>query len=146
MSWIPCLIVACIFYILTAYKLAKNMDVHNWFNLKLFLSRLHAHPLMDVFYRDGSIFFGMIFFVILLNTVFNVIGGTYLEIGAPWLSATYSVATISASPNSTLEMRSFSAAPGTFRAVSNVHDGTETYSIPLHRRSEHGTFTTTFDE
>ncbi|GBE78997.1 hypothetical protein SCP_0201940 [Sparassis crispa] len=148
-AWIPCLIVACIFYVLTTYKLAKNLGIKNWVNLKLIFSRLHAYPIMDIFYRDGSIFFGLIFVVILLNTVFNVLGGAYIDIGAPWLSASYSIAgsrlvlnlrTMTSIPDSKLNMRSFSAE-GTFRAASNVTapDDLDRDSIPLQPRQGWGT-------
>lgn len=123
-SWITCLIVACIFWMLTTYRLARNMGVRTWFNLKLVATRVRGYPIMDVFYRDGSLFFGMIFVVILLNTVFNQLGGVYLAIGQPWLSAAYSVAgsrlvlnlkSISRRPASArLQMSSFSA--NTFKA------------------------------
>jgi len=123
-SWVTCLIVACVFWMLTTYKLSRDMGVRTWFNLKLVATRVRVYPTMDVFYRDGSLFFGMIFVVILLNTIFNQLGGVYLEIGAPWISATYSVAgsrlvlnlkSISHQPTSErLQMSNFSAS--TFRA------------------------------
>jgi len=92
-SWIPCLAVACIFFAFTLYQFILALqDEENKLAFASFRHREHVRPVVSLFVRDGAIFFALIFAVMLINTVFNVIGGVLGAAGIPWLMAGYSIA------------------------------------------------------
>jgi hypothetical protein len=92
-SWIPCLVIACIFFAFTLYQFFRVLQDENYrVGFSVLRNSKRLGPVMSLFVRDGAVFFGLIFAVILINTVFNVVGGVLTSAGSPWLMAAYSIA------------------------------------------------------
>jgi len=92
-SWIPCLVVACIFFAFTLYQFTLVLQGEE--NRLAFASLRRTKrmaPVVSLFVRDGAVFFALIFAVVLINTVFNAVGDGLTTAGLPWLMAGYSIA------------------------------------------------------
>lgn len=90
-AWIPSLVIAWIFYGLTVYRLFKELKIQSWFTLTAASGGDHAASMIHIFFRDGSIWFGLAFSVVLITVVFQAVGGVLVALGPQWLCATYSV-------------------------------------------------------
>ncbi|KAF8517004.1 hypothetical protein JB92DRAFT_2908310 [Gautieria morchelliformis] len=85
-SWVPCLVVACVFFFMTLYKFytfireefSDSGVIFPWEGRSL-------APVTSLLLRDGALFFAMMFAVILLNTLFNVLvkSGPLISVGSP---------------------------------------------------------------
>ncbi|EJD40951.1 hypothetical protein AURDEDRAFT_169928 [Auricularia subglabra TFB-10046 SS5] len=82
-AWVPSLILQTILFAMTLYKL--------W---ELRVNGIKASGILNVFVRDGAMFFAMIFAATLMNALTAAIAPLpLLEIGGPWLIAIYGIAT-----------------------------------------------------
>jgi len=91
LGWVPTLCVALIFFILTAMKFIHLVQVQSsgekfsFKNFKIF------SPFFMAFFRDGTIYFLLIFSILLVCTCISLTIKTPLaSVGFPWLVATYS--------------------------------------------------------
>ncbi|KAF8517001.1 hypothetical protein JB92DRAFT_2210835 [Gautieria morchelliformis] len=107
-AWVPCLTIACVFFLMTLYKFYTflRQEFSSDSGVRFPRKGRSLAPVTSLFLRDGALFFAMMFAVILLNTLFNVIAksGPLLAVGSPWVMATYSLA----GPRLILNLRSAS--------------------------------------
>ncbi|TFK32096.1 hypothetical protein BDQ12DRAFT_528131 [Crucibulum laeve] len=91
-AWIPCLLVATTFFLMTLWKFLgspKIKDIKEW----RFSTRGAFSPLVMSFFRDGTIFFLLIAVTLLYSSVFVLlVKGRLQEIQIPWLISVYSFA------------------------------------------------------
>ncbi|KAJ7478582.1 hypothetical protein B0H11DRAFT_1278044 [Mycena galericulata] len=86
-SWIPTLVIQFIFFLLT---IAKLFDDGRW--KPSFLKEMATlSPLFVAFIRDGSVFFFLIFAIVLASALCSLlVKGPLLNMVQPWLTAIYS--------------------------------------------------------
>ncbi|KAL6301063.1 hypothetical protein BKA93DRAFT_828501 [Sparassis latifolia] len=122
-SWVTCLTVACVYYVLTIYKLAQTVIFKDWFDVRHIFGKKSPYPIMTAFLRDGSVFFG-----IGGSPQYGDDGRRRDHSGYHWLRATYSIAgsrlilnlrSLSSSMNTSLDMQSFSG-PSPKRTYANA--------------------------
>ncbi|KAF8987152.1 hypothetical protein BDQ17DRAFT_1435826 [Cyathus striatus] len=92
LSWIPCLIVAFIFFFMTAYQFFRTIQRLEG-KLWGFWRRKSFSPMLLAFFRDGTVFFFVIAFTLLGCTLTTVlVRGVLQGVFLPWLVGTYSYA------------------------------------------------------
>ncbi|KAJ6590177.1 hypothetical protein DFH09DRAFT_1359155 [Mycena vulgaris] len=86
-SWIPTLVIQFIFFLLT---IAKLFEDGRW-RLSTLKEMKTLSPLFVSFIRDGSVFFFLIFAIVLASTLLSLlVHGPLLNMAQPWLTAIYS--------------------------------------------------------
>lgn len=93
-SWIPCLGLACLFFMLTIYRFldAFRDDGGKLKSSNIFLYKNMA-PMVTYFVRDGALFFLFLFAITLICALFDIISASNIvrESPAPWLMAIYAM-------------------------------------------------------
>jgi len=92
-AWASCLAISAIFFSLTAIKLFTPFMWDSQLSFLQNLSSLKSvSPLLVAFVTDGSVFFVMIFGVVLVATCFTLALPTHAGITIPWVIGIYSLA------------------------------------------------------
>ncbi|KAF9528593.1 hypothetical protein CPB83DRAFT_853911 [Crepidotus variabilis] len=90
LAWIPALILMLIFF---AFTIIKFQGAFRELAMAKSQHQRTFSPMMVVFIRDGSLYFGLIFAILLVNTILVVHGNAGLGLSAvPWQIAVYSLA------------------------------------------------------
>lgn len=117
-SWIPCLIAATIFFLMTAYKMLQSLADMRRGGISWSIQNQHSiSPILLAFFQDGTIYFSLIAVILLVCTITTIVlEGPMKIVGQGWLIAIYS----------------FSGS----RLILNLrqaarHDGIETETITL---------------
>jgi len=91
-AWIPCLGVAVVFFILTAYKFYTGPVIEHGYSWKS-MNAAAFSPLLLAFIRDGTVFFFLIAVVLFMSTIITIaVEGAMKGVFLPYLIGTWSFA------------------------------------------------------
>ncbi|KAK2459459.1 hypothetical protein APHAL10511_008519 [Amanita phalloides] len=148
-SWIPMLIVATIFFLLTLLNFIRNACRSRNFGSRKRITELwHVSPLLSVFVRDGTLFYFILLVTIIVGMILStIVQGPSALSSAAWLVAVYS----SATARLMLNLREFSDRSETFVTweqtfsiqiqPSTTEEGSEETQIELSERMPANTHT-----
>ncbi|KAJ6506180.1 hypothetical protein C8R47DRAFT_1101497 [Mycena vitilis] len=135
--WVPAIFVASMFFILTLVKFViVFQSSHSGWSIGKLREINSYSPIMVAFVRDGTVFFLLIFSVVLINTIASqALSGPFQGLFLPWLTAIYS---FSAS-RLVLNIRGAGV-------LDNPTTDTESFSLDLHWRVMHNSVDTDGEE
>ncbi|KAF9012003.1 hypothetical protein BDQ17DRAFT_1420402 [Cyathus striatus] len=88
-AWVPCIIVASIFFSMTLYKVIQKIKLQG--NIRS-ISSIQISPLLAGIFKDGTIFYLIITIALIVNTItVSSLSGPYIAICRSWLFSLYSI-------------------------------------------------------
>ncbi|KAI5892405.1 uncharacterized protein SCHCODRAFT_02626086 [Schizophyllum commune H4-8] len=93
--WCTSMIVVCVYFVLVVLKtssyLREIMITRGRYPLLALARNPQAAPALYTCVRDASMYFLLAFTCVLMNLLLNLLHSPYVQVGSPWLVATYGV-------------------------------------------------------